>query len=90
MAYFFNDLRNCAINGPLSRSSFALMEDWPLMYNAYKQIYGSQISNGEHYNLKDPQTVDERRAAIGLGPLSDYLLHFDLDYDTEMERMKSD
>jgi hypothetical protein len=46
------------------------------------QLYGTQMvwdSHGVHspYNLKSPETVNERRAAMGLNTIEDYLKEFE-------------
>jgi hypothetical protein len=46
-----------------------------------KQIYGTQPTRDADGNpilppLEDPDTVDERRASIGLGPLEEYLAFY--------------
>ena len=37
----------------------------------------------ELYDLKDPESVDKRRAAVGMGPLAEYLKRFDVEFDVE-------
>lgn len=88
MAYFYPELKKYAEEGKLSKSSIALMEDRLLMRNGYKQVYGSQISGGELYELEEPDSVDIRRATMDLGPIEDYLQHFDLDWEKELARLK--
>jgi hypothetical protein len=63
----------------------------PLMREAVKQkkqIYGSQLSgdgSGTYQidPLEDPRNVDKRRAAVGLGPLADYLKRWNIVWDAE-------
>ena len=57
-----------------------------LMRNGKKQIYGSQIVRGEDgewklYPVQDPETINERRAAMGLRPIEEYLANWDLEFD---------
>lgn len=87
VAYYLPELRKFAAAGSLRPSSLALMEDRLRLWNGFPQIYGSQISNGELYDLLEPEKVDERRSSVGLGPLSEYVARFNLDYATEMARM---
>lgn len=89
MAYFYSDLKSFSDQGLLRKSSFALTEDRLLMYHGYKQIYGSQITNGGLYDLQDPSTVNERRAEMGLGTIEDYIDHWGLNFSEEKERMAS-
>ena len=57
------------------------------MNNGLPQIYGSQVvmdqETGEWkiYDLAKPETVDARRAAVGLEPLKDYAARFDVVFD---------
>lgn len=87
MAYYFSDLKRLSEEGKIRKSSMALMEDRLLMYHGYKQIYGSQITGGGLYDLEDPANVNERRAAIGLGTIEEYIANWELNFDEELERM---
>lgn len=70
-------------------SALALLEDRIALREGRKQIYGSQVGNHPDTKqpyvlpLMDPDTVDERRASVGLGSLSDYLKNWDLEWDVE-------
>ena len=62
-------------------SSLALLEDRILLREGKNQIYGSQVRQNdagqwEAVSLEDPESVDQRRASVGLGPLSEYLAGF--------------
>jgi len=67
----------------------ALLVDRIEIREGRKQIYGSQIGVHEETEeryilpLLEPDTVDERRAAVGLKPLADYVKVFDLEWDVE-------
>ncbi len=82
-------MRAAAKNGKLPPGSLAMLEDRVLLGLNKKQIYGTQIRrdpvNGKRYvaPLLDPEKVDERRAEVGLGPLSDYVSNWDLTWDAE-------
>jgi len=69
----------------LDAQSIALMKDRMLMDNGKPQIYGSQLYNGQLYNLREPETVDKRRASVGLEPISQYLDRFGLTFDIPQE-----
>jgi hypothetical protein len=43
------------------------------MYRGQPQVYGTQFMNDKLVPIEDPRHVDERRKAVGLGPLSDYV-----------------
>ncbi|MFZ1688138.1 MAG: DUF6624 domain-containing protein [Flavobacteriales bacterium] len=82
-------MREAMEQGKARGSDLALLEDRVLMRNGKRQLYGSQIGRdpgtGAYFlsPLEDPMHVDERRAAMGLGPLSDYLRNWDLVWDPE-------
>lgn len=83
---YFPLIKKSADQGDLSWSTVALMEDRMLMDRGEKQKYGSQVqkNNGSDnwalYPIEDPQNVNKRRAEVGLGPIEEYLKHFDIDY----------
>jgi hypothetical protein len=89
MVYYYPTLKAYVNDGYLSKSSIALMEDRILMYNGYKQIYGSQISNGGLYDLEDPDNVNARRAEIGLNSIEEYIANWDLNFEEEKAKMLS-
>lgn len=88
IAHYYPILKSYSEAGALSKVSIAFMEDRLLMYTGYKQVYGSQLSNGQLYNLEDPENVNARRAEVGLGPIEDYISNWGLDLDTELARMR--
>jgi hypothetical protein len=63
--------------GDLSGSSFALLSDRVALGLGQMQQYGTQIicEGGEWLpeNLSAPETVDERRSELGLGPMDEYM-----------------
>lgn len=90
MAYYYPQLLEAVEQGDISKSSFALMQDRLLMWNGFKQIYGSQIRSGHLYDLEDPEAVNERRSEMGLGPIEEYLTHWSLDFETEVAQMQQE
>ncbi|AGC77629.1 hypothetical protein LX97_02181 [Nonlabens dokdonensis] len=86
---YFHLLKNAAQNGDLKKSKMALMEDRMLMDDGKPQIYGSQMTddreNGGYkvYDLENPETVDKRRASVGLEPLSEYVKQWDITFDVK-------
>lgn len=84
---YFPLLKKSAENGDLSKSSIALMEDRILMMDGKPQIYGSQISENretkkwELYKLEKPETVDKRRAEVGLGSLKEYVKNWNIEFN---------
>lgn len=77
---YLPEARLAVEEGKLARSSLALLEDRIEVRNNRPQIYGSQVHpvNGTNvfYPIRDEATVNERRAAVGLGPLEEYAAHF--------------
>ncbi len=66
------------------------LEDRIEMRNGRPQIYGSQVKmeNGIStlWMIKDEETVNERRAAVGLGPLEKYAAQFGIDWSPTVKK----
>lgn len=73
---YFPQIEKAVAKGDLSKEQYALMKDRILMDEGKPQLYGTQLENGELYDLQDPETVNERRKEIGLEPIEDYLEKF--------------
>jgi hypothetical protein len=74
--------------GKARGSSLALLEDRIALAEGNPQIYGSQLrseGNGPLFvqAMEDPDHVDERRASVGLGPMAEYVKHWNLTWDLE-------
>lgn len=78
MGYYYPWFHQAVEEGRIWERTFALMTDRLLMYNNYPQVYGSQISNGDLYPVRDMEGLDELRASIGLEPIANYLARFGL------------
>ncbi len=81
-------MRDAVKKGNAEASSLALLEDRVALRERHKQIYGSQISmipGKEAFvlPLEDPDNVDKRRAAVGLGPIADYVKKWNIFWDLE-------
>jgi uncharacterized protein DUF6624 len=82
-------MRLAVKKGNADDASLALLEDRVALGEGRKQIYGSQIGTDPETNkqfvlpLEDPDNVDKRRAAVGLGPLSEYVKTWDIVWDVE-------
>jgi len=80
-------MREAVAKGDANSADLALLEDRVALRQGKRQTYGSQIGRdkdtGEYYvsPLEDPDHVDERRASVGLGPLADYVSHWDIIWD---------
>lgn len=89
---YFPLLKEAAANGDFKASRMALMEDRLLMGEGEPQVYGSQLRgsgpNGEFelWKLKDPEYVDQRRAEVGLGPLSDYVSRWGVEFNVPQKQ----
>lgn len=73
----------------LDPSSFALLKDRIDLREGKKQTYGSQIfrdpTTKEQFvaPLIDPDHVDERRKAVGLQPIAEYVKFFNFNWDLD-------
>lgn len=82
-------MRDAVKSGRASGSALALLEDRIALREGRQQVYGSQIgvdpATGAHYvlPLEDPDHVDERRAAVGLRPLAEYVKTWNITWDVE-------
>jgi hypothetical protein len=75
------DLLAAAVaTGEASVTDQAFLTDRVLLHEGGQQVYGTQMTRrGGKWvadNLRDPDTVDERRAAAGMGPLAERLASF--------------
>jgi hypothetical protein len=65
--------------------SLALMEDRIALESGEKQIYGSQLSSVDGKMAlrptEDPDHLDDRRAAIGMSRIADYVANWKLEWD---------
>lgn len=80
-------MREAVKTGNAEASSLALLEDRVALGQGGKQIYGSQLATdhetGDYFvsPIEDPENVDKRRAEVGLGPIADYLSHWNMTWD---------
>ena len=69
--------------GRLNGQNYALLFDRSQLNLGYEQRYGSQLSSRDGAHLlmacEDIKRVDEFRAEMGMGPLSEYLAYFQKD-----------
>jgi hypothetical protein len=86
-------MRTAVRDGKANASALALLEDRVALGQGRPQIYGSQIMRdqthgGKYYvrPIADPDKVDERRAAVGLEPLADYVKKYDIVWDVEAHK----
>lgn len=74
--------------GKAHGAALALLEDRVALAEGRPQTYGSQLrSEGDGplfvQAIDDPDHVDERRAAVGLPPMAEYLKHWNLTWNLE-------
>lgn len=74
-------MKLAAEKGELAPSQLALSVDRDLMNDDKPQIYGSQLrwstdAKMALHPIADPEHVDQRRAAMGMEPLANYLARF--------------
>lgn len=80
-------MRDAVASKKAHANNLALLEDRVALKEGQKQIYGSQVQmnketgRAELLPLEDPDNVDKRRAAVGLGSLADYLREFGIEWN---------
>jgi hypothetical protein len=88
-------MREAVANGKAAGSSLALLEDRVALGNGEPQIYGSQIVTLHKTNetfvepIANPDSVNQRRAEVGLGPIEDYVERFGITWDLEAHKERS-
>lgn len=84
-------LTAAAEDGEAASTDLAYLTDRVLLAEGGQQVYGTQVHRQggawRPRNLGDPDGVDARRAAAGLGPLAGYLRRFDA-YPVESSQLK--
>lgn len=82
-------MRDAVKDGKAAGSRLALLEDRVALRQGKKQIYGSQISRDAETKLYyvsplvDPDNVDKRRAEVGLQPIANYVIEWQIKWDVE-------
>jgi hypothetical protein len=86
---YLSMLRTAVKEGRAKARHLAFVEDRVALRQGKKQIYGSQVGWDMRANsyfvlpLEDPDHVDQRRAAVGLPPLAEYLQNWQLKWDVQ-------
>lgn len=85
---YFPLIKASAEKGEMTLRAVAMMEDRMLMENGKKQKYGTQVisyNNGplRLHPIEDEANVNQRRAAMGMGPIEEYLKQFGLEYNPQ-------
>lgn len=75
--------------------ALALLEDRTALRQGEKQVYGSQIGTdseaGEKYvmPLIEPEQVNERRAAVGLSTIEEYVKKYGIDWNVKAHKRQA-
>ena len=83
--------RSAVAQGRARSADLGLLEDRILVGDGKEQRYGSQVTAGPDgvprlHPIEDPENVDQRRRAIGLPPLEEYLQRLERDIGKHIER----
>jgi hypothetical protein len=83
-------MKEAADNGEANWSSLALLIDRVNLREGKEQIYGSQIyrnEDGSFYvkDLQEPESVNQRRKEVGLGPIEDYVGRWGIEWTIEQK-----
>ncbi len=76
---YLDSIREATRIGDASKENFALLEDRVLLRQDRPQRYGSQVETQGGVSLRpteDEANLNVRRAAMGMGPICEYLQHF--------------
>lgn len=91
---YFPLLDKAMQDGQLSKGNWAYLIDRMRMNRGEKQVYGSQMrlkedkAGYELWPLEDPYHVNERRTAVGLGPIEDYISRWGVTFEPAKELEK--
>jgi hypothetical protein len=86
---YFPMMKAAVTQGKANPQDLALLEDRMAVDNGKPQIYGTQLlmdqASGSYYlyRLSDPDSVDTRRARVGLGTLAAYLNGWNIVWNVE-------
>ncbi|WP_420580408.1 hypothetical protein [Reichenbachiella sp.] len=75
-AYFLPTIQKGFETALFSPEIWARIIDRQLMFNGYKQVYGTNFFDGKLYELENPDEVQERRDAMGLGQSFETILDY--------------
>ncbi|WP_029271689.1 DUF6624 domain-containing protein [Flavobacterium sp. KJJ] len=82
-------MREAVKKGDANQRNLAYLEDRIALREGRPQIYGSQYANNKMKNtwhispMIDPDNVDKRRAEVGLGPIAEYAVQLNIDWNLE-------
>ncbi len=90
MAKYYFNIKSDVEHNFLEKSKLALYQDRLLLNYDLPQVYGTQIVSSRLGKLWDPENVNKRRAAMDLPPIEDYLSAFELNFEEEIAKHKSE
>lgn len=64
--YFLPQITEGVKAGVFSPEIWARIVDRQLMFNGYKQVFGTNFARGQLYELEQPEKVQQRRDSVGL------------------------
>jgi Family of unknown function (DUF6624) len=83
---YFPLIKEAAAKQEAEPGDVAMLEDRILKGEGKKQVYGTQVNLNEStkkwelWPIEDEESVDARRARVGMGPLAEYLKAFGIEY----------
>ena len=93
MANYYFDIKASANEWEMKPSDFASYQDRLLLYFDLPQVYDTQIKHSKDriylYRLWSPERVNERRKAVKLNPIEDYLARYGLNFEQELKQQKN-
>ena len=84
---YYPIIKQCVEKGDLKKHHQAILEDGMMRDFGKEQLYGSQLFQDREtkvwrlYKVRDRKNLDQRRKAVGLEPIEDYLKSLEIDYD---------
>jgi hypothetical protein len=82
-------MRQAVKNHNASGKELALLEDRVALRQGKEQVYGSQVIWDKNTNayyvlpVRDPETIDSRRAEVGLPPMEEYLKNWNTSWNID-------
>lgn len=86
---YYPVIKQCVEKGDLKKRCLAMMEDRMMRDFGKKQLYGSQLTKKDTtevwtlYPLREPETLNKRRKAMGMEPIEKYLESLGIEYTLE-------
>lgn len=86
---YYPVIKQCVERGDLKKRCLAMMEDRMMRDFGKKQLYGTQLVKQDStevwtlYKLRDPTQLNQRRKAVGMPPIEDYLKGLGVAYTLE-------